>query len=60
MKQTAESSVCHGREFRKSALLAKQDKTNPLSDNIDRKKKTTPKAAAEVATLLIWSNTIEF
>lgn len=47
----------HRREFRKSALLAKQDKTNPLSDHTDRKKKIQ---AAEVATLLIWSSIIEF
>lgn len=45
------------REFRKSALLAKQDKTNPLSDRTDRKKKIQ---AAEAATSLIWSSKIKF
>lgn len=47
----------HGREFRESALLAKQDKANPLSDHTARNKKIP---AAEVAVLLVWSNTIEF
>lgn len=48
-KQTAESSVYQGKEFRKSAPLAKQDDANPLSDHTDRNKKIP---AAEAETLL--------
>lgn len=38
-----------GKEFRKSAPLAKQDDANPLSDHTDRNKKIP---AAEAETLL--------